>query len=133
MIEKSKRIVVFSFFDYSVFKKEENTVKEVFLTNSPIKFHSFSQDFKNIEEEIREIKNYAVKYTIADVVMVVCYEIYMELEQYNSLNNMLNILSETELNLSIFKQNLYNENAIRVLKVFPIIVENRINKTGIYS
>lgn len=133
MIDKIKRISVFSFFDYSVFKREEKELKEAFLTNSSIKFYSFSQEFESVEEEINTIRNYVMKNSIADVIMVTCYEICIDLEQYNNLKRMLKNMSETELNLNIFKQNLYNENIVKVSKVFPIIVEKRINKLGIYS
>lgn len=67
------------------------------------------------------------KNTLADVVMTVVYQMVISEEQFNKLKQTLSGMSEEEVILQIYKQNLYKNDTISVTAVLPLVFRDRLS------
>ena len=81
----------------------------------------------NVDEMVNIIKADVRKNTLADVVMVIVYQMVVSKENYNSLKRTLSNMSEEELILQIYKQSLYKKDTISVIAVLPLVFQDRIS------
>ena len=128
----TKVLTVFEYHDYALFlvKHKEGKVKpevvESLIADAPAKFGALVGEYKTVDEQMAEISRRVVKDSLADVAMVVVYQMFMSLENYNNIKKMFSAISEEELILQIFKNSLYS-GGIVVRGTYNISVNGRID------
>ena len=128
----TKVLTVFEYHDHSIlYAKRENNhsqpeISESFISDAPLKFGALVEEYKTVDEQIAAIRSRVCKDTIADVVMVIVFQMFMTLDGYNNLKKMCPNMSEEELVLQIFKNSLYT-GGIVVRSVFPVVVNGTVD------
>lgn len=123
---EEKVMVVCEYFEYAIFRDENGERKEMHFDSTQPKFAALTGDVSSADKNIERIKSIVEKDTIADAVMVVIYQMVMSQDGFDKLSKMFSKLSEEQLILDIFKQNLYN-GGIMVKAVVPFVFPNRIS------
>lgn len=131
--KKDKVLTVFEYFDYAVFKQENNKIEEVHLNDVPPRYGALDATDMKVEEQVDIIKKRVGKDTVSDVVLTIIYQMVMSQEGFDKLKSVFSSLSDEEIILNIYKQNLYNSEGIAVRMVLPVIFNDRINTDGLYS
>ena len=131
--KKDKVLTVFEYFDYAVFKQENNKIEEVHLNDVPPRYGALDATDMKVEEQVDIIKKRVRKDTVSDVVLAIIYQMVMSQEGFDKLKSVFSTLSDEEIILNIYKQNLYNSEGIAVRMVLPVIFNDRINTDGLYS
>ena len=131
--KKDKVMTVFEYFDYAVFKQENNKIEEVHLNDVPPRYGALDATNIKVEEQVDIIKERVRKDTVSDVVLVIIYQMVMSQEGFDKIKSVFSSLSEEEIILNIYKQNLYNSEGIAVRMVIPVVFNDRINTNGLYS
>ena len=127
-------LTVYHYFDYSILSKEKDgTVKEHYIADAVPKFGALTDKIEDVDEIMSKIKYRISTDTLADIVMLVVYQMSMDKKNYLNVCKMLKDMSEEEIILHIFKQNLYNQDGLVVKSSFPIVFENRLNKFQVFS
>ena len=131
--KKDKVLTVFEYFDYAVFKQENNKIEEVHLNDVSPRYGALDATDMKVEEQVDIIKKRVGKDTVSDVVLTIIYQMVMSQEGFDKLKSVFSSLSDEEIILNIYKQNLYNSEGIAVRMVLPVIFNDRINTDGLYS
>lgn len=131
--KKDKVLTVFEYFDYAVFKQENNKIEEVHLNDVPPRYGALDATDMKVEEQVDIIKKRVGKDTVSDVVLTIIYQMVMSQEGFDKLKSVFSSLSDEDIILNIYKQNLYNSEGIAVRMVLPVIFNDRINTDGLYS
>ena len=122
-----KLLTVYEYFNYSVFLRENGKVSEKFCVDAEPIYGAIIKNTDNVDEMVNIIKADVRKNTLADVVMVIVYQMVVSKENYNSLKRTLSNMSEEELILQIYKQSLYKKDIISVTAVLPLVFQDRIS------
>ena len=131
--KKDKVLTVFEYFDYAVFKQENNKIEEVHLNDVPPRYGALDATDMKVEEQVDIIKKRVGKDTVSDVVLTIIYQMVMSQEGFDKLKSVFSSLLDEQIILNIYKQNLYNSEGIAVRMVLPVIFNDRINTDGLYS
>ena len=131
--KKDKVLTDFEYFDYAVFKQENNKIEEVHLNDVSPRYGALDATDMKVEEQVDIIKKRVGKDTVSDVVLTIIYQMVMSQEGFDKLKSVFSSLSDEEIILNIYKQNLYNSEGIAVRMVLPVIFNDRINTDGLYS
>ena len=123
---KEKVMVVFEYFEYAIFAEENGERKEMHFDSTRPKFAALTGDVSSAENNIERIRSIVEKDTIADAVMVVIYQMVMSQDGFDKLSQMFSKLTEEQLILDVFKQNIYGD-GLAVKAVIPLVFPNRIS------
>lgn len=126
-VKDFRLLTIYEYFDYSVFIKNEKGVEEKFCIDATPHYGAISENTKNVDKIISIIKERVSKNTLADVVMTVVYQMVISEEQFNKLKQTLSGMSEEEVILQIYKQNLYTKDTISVTAVLPLVFRDRLS------
>ena len=126
-VKDFRLLTVYEYFDYSVFIKNEKGVEEKFCIDATPHYGAISENTKNVDKIVSIIKERVSKNTLADVVMTVVYQMVISEEQFNKLKQTLSGMSEEEVILQIYKQNLYKNDAISDTAVLPLVFRDRLS------
>lgn len=126
-VKDFRLLTVYEYFDYSVFIKNEKGVEEKFCIDATPHYGAISENTKNVDKLVSIIKERVSKNTLADVVMTVVYQMVISEEQFNKLKQTLSGMSEEEVILQIYKQNLYKNDTISVTAVLPLVFRDRLS------
>lgn len=144
MEEKSKKkqvkasdiytLTVYHYFDYSILhRNDEGDVVESYVVDATPKFGAITEKIDDVDEIMSKIKYRISNDTLADIVMLVVYQMSMDKKNYLNICKMLKDMSEEEIILHIFKQNLYNQDGLVVKSSFPLVFKDRVNRTQMFS
>lgn len=122
-----KLLTVYEYFDYSVFIRDKNKVEEKFCIDVAPHYGAITENTSDVDKMVNTIKSVVGKNTLADVVMVIVYQMVVSNEVYNGLQKTLSGMSEEELILQIYRQSLYKKDAISVLSVMPLVFRDRLS------
>ena len=126
-VKDFRLLTIYEYFDYSVFIKNEKGVEEKFCIDSTPHYGAISENTKNVDKIVSIIKERVSKNTLADVVMTVVYQMVISEEQLNKLKQTLSGMSEEEVILQIYKQNLYTKDTISVTADLPLVFRDRLS------
>lgn len=126
-VKDFRLLTVYEYFDYSVFIKNEKGVEENFCIDATPHYGAISENTKNVDKIVSIIKERVSKNTLADIVMTVVYQMVVSEEQFNKLKQALSGMSEEEVILQIYKQNLYRKDTISVTAVLPLVFRDRLS------
>ncbi len=132
--EEIYTLTVYHYFDYSILSKnEQGEVVEHYIADATPKFGALTDKIEDVDVIMSQIKYRISNDTLADIVMLVVYQMAITKKNYLNLCKMLKDMSEEEVILQIFKQNLYNQDALTVKSSFPVVLKDRVNKFQLYS
>ena len=103
------------------------------MNDVPPRYGALDATDMKVEEQVDIIKKRVGKDTVSDVVLTIIYQMVMSQEGFDKLKSVFSSLSDEEIILNIYKQNLYNSEGIAVRMVLPVIFNDRINTDGLYS
>ena len=128
-----KLLTVYEYFDYSVFIRDKNKVEEKFCLDVSPNYGAITENTSDVDKMVNIIKSVVSKNTLADVVMVIVYQMVVPNEMYSGLQKTLSGMSEEEIALQIYRQNLYKKDAISVLSVLPLVFRDRVSVDKLIS
>ena len=128
-----KLLTVYEYFDYSVFIRDKNKVEEKFCLDVRPNYGAITENTSDVDKMVNMIKSVVSKNTLADVVMVIVYQMVVPNEMYSGLQKTLSGMSEEEIALQIYRQNLYKKDAISVLSVLPLVFRDRVSVDKLIS
>ena len=106
--------------------KENNKIKESFCVDSHPMYGAISKDITDTNEMLKQIKIDIKEKTLADVILVIVYQMFMSIDSYNQIKSIFPNLTEEEIILQVYKQNLYKPDCIVIRGVYSIVYDERV-------
>ena len=130
-------LTVFAYYEYAVLdlvdkgEGKEPELVERLLAEPFLRYGSLTKLYDTIDDEMAAIRAYVSKRCIADVIVTTIYQIFIPEKDYKEVTAKLEDFTQEEVNLSIFREHLF-DNTVLVRGTFPLVFEEKY-KNGKYK
>lgn len=133
-----KVLTIFEYYDYAMLQPEKDEkgrlikdshgaiqFSQTILGNSNVRYGALIKDYRTVDEQLEAIRARVKNETIADVVGVNVFQIFVVEKGYEDLKKTYPEVSEENVILSIYRDNLFTGKLVS-RGFFPMVFKDRV-------